>query len=105
MFRSEGKENSFSQNFPIIFWRQMHTLIASASAPPVFKFVSASLACCGSKRDKPALFRSFRAVMRLCFKLKTAKIIAKTHENSLSKLWDEAKVRFVAVSSRSFASL
>lgn len=43
--------------------------------------------------------------MRICFEPETAKIIAKTHENSLSKLWDEAKVRFEAMHSLNFASL
>ena len=42
--------------------------------------------------------------MRLCFKPKASKIIAKTHENSLSKLWDEAKVRSEAMHSLNFAS-
>ena len=43
--------------------------------------------------------------MRHCFKPEAAKIIVKTHENSLSKLWDEAKVRFEAMHSPNFASL
>ena len=35
--------------------------------------------------------------MRLCFISKTTRINAENYENTLSKLWDEAKVRFVAV--------
>lgn len=43
--------------------------------------------------------------MRLYFVLKIAGITAKTHENSLSKLWGKARVRIIIVTVLSFSLL
>ena len=72
-------------------------------APPVVAYFPSYYRSCRSKRAKLALFRWFNTVMRLYFVLKTAGITRKTHENSLSKLWEKEGVRTIVVTVLSFS--
>ena len=57
----------------------------------------------GARREKLAFLREFMTVTRLDFILKTNSITLKTHENSLSKLWEKAKVGILGKTSLSFS--